>query len=85
MSQLLSFGQQLDMLVLSGGSDGWWFLQQRRIGALASVPVIITTAIPVAGRKWAASLGAAGLLRKPFDMETLLSEIWHGLGETVQV
>jgi hypothetical protein len=39
------------MLIPRGDGDGWWFLQQRkRIRSLASVPVLITTAIPVAGR-----------------------------------
>ena len=58
------------------GWDGWWFLEQRKsLLALASVPVIITTAIPVANREWAASLGVAGLLRKPFETEPLLAEI----------
>jgi CheY-like chemotaxis protein len=75
----------LDMLLSSGQRDGWWFLNQRQhIPALASVPVVITTSLSVACEEWAVSLGAAGLLRKPFDVETLLSEIWHRLGETVQ-
>ena len=66
----------LDMLIPRGDGDGWWFLQQRkRIRSLASVPVLITTAIPVAGREWASSLGAAGLVRKPYEVELLLAEI----------
>jgi CheY-like chemotaxis protein len=68
----------LDMLTPRGDGDGWWFLQQRkRIRTLASIPVLITTAIPVASREWAASLGSAGLLRKPFEVELLLAEIRH--------
>jgi CheY-like chemotaxis protein len=64
----------LDMLMPS--RDSWWFLEQRkRLPALASIPVIITTGLPVAGREWASSLGAAGLLRKPFEAESLLAEI----------
>jgi len=56
--------------------DGWWFLEQRKgLPALYAVPVIITTALAVAGGEWASSLGAAGLLRKPFDAEPLLAEI----------
>jgi twitching motility two-component system response regulator PilH len=64
----------LDMLMPNG--DGWWFLEQRKsLPALSFVPVIITTALAVAGGEWASSLGAAGLLRKPFDAEPLLAEI----------
>jgi CheY-like chemotaxis protein len=66
----------LDMLIPSSEGDGWWFLRQRRSNhALACVPVIITTAIPVADMKWATSLGAVGLIHKPFEEETLLAEI----------
>ena len=66
----------LDMLILDGYFDGWWFLEQRqRFPALASVPVIITTALTIASREWATSLGAAGLLRKPIETEALLLEI----------
>jgi CheY-like chemotaxis protein len=65
------------------GWDSWWFLEQRkRLAALASVPVIITTALAVAGGDWASSLGAAGLLRKPFEVEPLLAEIRRCLGRT---
>ena len=71
----------LDMLM--PGWDGWWFLEQRkRLPALASVPVIITTALSVAGGDWASSLGAARLLRKPFEVEPLLAEIRRCLGGT---
>jgi hypothetical protein len=34
--------------------------------------VVIATAVGVAGAEWAASLGAAGYLRKPFDTEELV-------------
>ncbi|HWG46801.1 MAG TPA: response regulator [Gemmataceae bacterium] len=75
----------LDMLLPSGECDGWWFLNQRQdIPALSSVPVVIMTSLSVSCETWAASLGAAGLLRKPFDVESLLSEIRHYLGESVQ-
>ena len=71
----------LDMLMPNG--DGWWFLEQRKsLAALASVPVIITTALAVAGGEWASSLGATGLLRKPFEAEPLLAEINRCLERT---
>jgi len=70
----------LDMLVPNGYFDGWWFFEQRqRFPALASVPVIITTALTIASREWATAMGAAGLLRKPIDAEALLLEIRRSL------
>jgi CheY-like chemotaxis protein len=72
----------LDMLNPSEEHDGWWFLKQRqRIPVLALVPVVIMTSLSVACDEWAASLGAAGLIRKPFEVEPLLDEIQHCLGE----
>jgi CheY-like chemotaxis protein len=66
----------LDMLNPSGERDGWWFLSQRQnIPVLAGVPVIIMTSLSVACEEWATSLGAAGLIRKPFEVEPLLAEI----------
>jgi CheY-like chemotaxis protein len=56
----------LDMML--PGVDGWQFLNQlTRDPALAHVPVIIATGLGIASKEWAASLGAAGLLRKRFD------------------
>jgi CheY-like chemotaxis protein len=56
--------------------DGWQFLKERRqTPALASVPVLIMTGLGIANAEWAASLGAAGLLRKPVEPEALLAEI----------
>jgi len=76
----------LDMLLPSGERDGWWFLNERQhIPALASVPVVIMTSLSVACEEWATSLGAVGILRKPFDVETLLAEIQHRFGEPVPV
>jgi DNA-binding response OmpR family regulator len=75
----------VDMLMSSRFGDGRWFLQQRRGSCvLASVPVIIMTAIPYVDMKWAASLGASGLIRKPFAVESLLAEIRRCLGNTTQ-
>ncbi len=56
--------------------DGWLFLRERyREPALAAVPVLVMTAIGVACPEWAASLGADGLLHKPFHMELLFHEV----------
>jgi CheY-like chemotaxis protein len=42
---------------------------------LESVPVLIMTALGVASEKWAAGLGACGLLRKPLEAEALLAHV----------
>ena len=67
----------LDMMIPApGGPDGWYFLSQLRMKpAASSVPVVIITAIGIAGQVRAVSLGAKGLLRKPVDVETLLAEV----------
>jgi CheY-like chemotaxis protein len=66
----------LDMLIPDTESDGWWFMTQRRQNpSLASIPVLITTALSIASAEWVASLGATGLLRKPFEVEPLLTAI----------
>ena len=64
----------LDMLM--PGCDGWQFLDRRQPSpALASVPVVLVTGLPAADAEWAASLGAVGFLRKPFDVDALLAEV----------
>jgi CheY-like chemotaxis protein len=69
----------LDMLL--PGADGWEFLRRRRQdSALARVPVLMMTAVGVASREWASSLGAAGYLKKPFETEDLLREVRRCLG-----
>jgi CheY-like chemotaxis protein len=45
------------------------------VPALAAIPVVITTALGIASEEWAASLGACGLLKKPFDQDTVLAEV----------
>ena len=66
----------LDMINALSDSDGWDFLERRkRSSALASIPVLIVTALGVATEEWAADLGAVGLLRKPFDDEPLIAEV----------
>lgn len=52
--------------------DGWAFL---RHPGTAEMPVVIMTGLGVASPAWAASLGAAGFLHKPFDTDLLLQEV----------
>jgi CheY-like chemotaxis protein len=64
----------LDMMMPE--KDGWYFLDKRKLNPqLADVPVLIVTGMGVASQEWAASLGAAGLVRKPFDAGELFREI----------
>jgi CheY-like chemotaxis protein len=64
----------LDMIV--PGLDGWQFLARRRKEpALAAIPLVVMTGIGIASDEWARSLGALGLLRKPFDMDALLAAV----------
>ena len=61
----------LDMLL--PGIDGWDLLKvYTRDPALAGVPVVILSGLDVGSPAWAASLGAAGYLRKPVDSAALL-------------
>jgi len=63
--------------------DGWKVLSLRKaMPALASAPVVIVTGLGVASDEWARSLGAAALLRKPVDSESLLAEVRRRLGES---
>jgi CheY-like chemotaxis protein len=56
--------------------DSWSFLATfRQSPAWRMIPVIITTALPVASHEWAASLGAAGLLKKPFNEKELMKPV----------
>lgn len=74
----------LDMLISPCEGDGWWFLEQRRRRPnLIEVPVLITTALAVASKEWATSLGAAGLIRKPFEVEPLLAAIQQCIGQKI--
>jgi CheY-like chemotaxis protein len=62
--------------------DGWHFLSERRRDpTLATIPVLITTGLIVAGPEWAASLGATGFLRKPIDDEALIREVGRCCGQ----
>jgi CheY-like chemotaxis protein len=56
--------------------DGWTFLHwQLRDPALATVPVLVMTALGVGSGEWAVGLGARGYLLKPFDSPALLHEV----------
>jgi CheY-like chemotaxis protein len=56
--------------------DGWQFLTLfRQTDAWSHIPVIITTSMSVASPEWAESLGAAGLLKKPFDPQEMLEPL----------
>jgi len=60
----------LDMMMSE--VDGWQLLKLLRPHPdLMQVPVIIVTGLGIANIEWARSLGAAGLVRKPMDVEHL--------------
>jgi CheY-like chemotaxis protein len=64
----------MDMMM--PGVDGWAALAEtKRDPVLATVPVLIVTGLGVANAEWAASLGAAGFLRKPVETDALLREV----------
>lgn len=66
----------LDMIAPS--CDGWQFLARRmKNPSLAACAVIIMTGLGVASPEWARSMGAAGLLRKPINIEEMLDMIGH--------
>jgi CheY-like chemotaxis protein len=62
--------------------DGWAFLkEQQRDPELASIPVIIVSAISIGSAEWARSLGAAGFVRKPTEVAPIVKVIEGGLPE----
>ena len=64
----------LDMMMPD--KDGWYFMDRRKTNPqLAEVPVLIVTGLGVASQEWATSLGARGVLKKPFDAADLLREV----------
>jgi CheY-like chemotaxis protein len=66
----------LDMVIPPPATDGWRFLEKRkRNPAVAAVPVLIVTGLDIASAEWAASLGAAGYVKKPVDTKWLFAEI----------
>ena len=79
----MSEGLSPDLILLAmlfprvPAGDGWAFLRERqRRPDIAAVPVLLTTVVGK-GPAWAASLGAQGYLRKPMDVEPLLTEVWR--------
>ena len=55
--------------------DGWHLLEMvKQDSRLESVPILVTTAATTITEQWAASHGCAGILRKPFDDESLARE-----------
>ena len=64
----------LDMMMSE--VDGWQLLKLlRQYPALLAMPVIIVTGLGIASLEWARSLGAAGLVRKPVEVEHLKGEL----------
>ena len=64
----------LDMMMPT--VDGWQFLATlQQNPTWTEIPVIISTAMGVASSEWAESLGAVGLLKKPFDATELLEPV----------
>jgi CheY-like chemotaxis protein len=56
--------------------NGWRLLERRRDHrALLAAPILIVTGFEDGSLEWAVALGAAGYLRKPVDVETLLAEV----------
>ena len=64
----------LDMMMPE--SDGWQFLSFRRQNpTFRAIPVLLTTALGVAGEEWALSLGACGVLHKPITGDVLIEVV----------
>ncbi len=64
----------LDMMLPD--RDGWAILEElRREPTLAAIPVVIVTGLGIASPEWARALGASGLVQKPVDVTTLLTEV----------
>src|SRR5205807_387579 len=64
----------LDMMMSE--LDGWQLLRLlRQYPGLLAIPVIIVTGLGIASLEWARSLGAAGLVRKPVEVEHLKGEL----------
>jgi CheY-like chemotaxis protein len=56
--------------------DGWHLLELvKKEERLQGVPILVASACTSITSEWAAAHGCAGVLRKPIDEESLLSEI----------
>jgi CheY-like chemotaxis protein len=61
--------------------DGWYFLEARKKKpALALAPILILTGLAGTSQEWAESLGAVGVLTKPFAAKDLLCEVRRHCG-----
>jgi CheY-like chemotaxis protein len=68
----------LDMMMSE--IDGWQLLKLlRHYPGLMEIPVIIVTGLEIANLEWALSLGAAGLVRKPVELDHLRNELARAL------
>jgi DNA-binding response OmpR family regulator len=59
--------------------DGWTFAQRMREKKSEQIPIVILSAATDLKRH-AATIGAAGLIPKPFDLDTLLPIIERAVG-----
>lgn len=59
--------------------DGWTFARRMRDARRGDVPIVILSAATDLGRH-AATIGAAGVIPKPFDLDTLLPTIERVVG-----
>jgi two-component system, chemotaxis family, chemotaxis protein CheY len=75
--ELLRRGERPSLILLNvrrPGCDGWCFREEQRADPdLAHIPVVVLSGAD------ASSLDAAGHLRKPFEPQELLEQVWqHG-------
>jgi CheY-like chemotaxis protein len=67
-----------DALVAANGKEALERLSSKPtpdVMLLLAMPVIIVTGLGIANLEWARSLGAAGLVRKPVEVEHLKGEL----------
>jgi CheY-like chemotaxis protein len=61
----------LDMIL--PGCDGWQFCAHRKSSHAELVPMVIMTGLGIASDDWAKSMGAVAVMRKPLDIDSLLT------------